>query len=75
MAVKRRTIWLTDEEWATLNKVAQDRGDTVSAVIRDFWTIAADPRPAAAAYLNPTVPYGGPTFNTQPFTPVPKKGR
>jgi len=75
VAVKRRTIWLSDEEWAILNGIAKDRGDTVSAIIRDFWTIAADPRPAAAAYKDPTVPYTGPSFNTRPFTPVPKKGK
>ena len=71
MAVKRRTIWMTDEDWAILKGVAKDRGDTVSGVIQDFWTIAADPRPAAAAYLDPTAPYDGPTFGTSRPAPKP----
>lgn len=34
MAVKRRVIWLSDEEWAILGQVAHDNGKTISEVIR-----------------------------------------
>lgn len=62
MAVKPRTVWFNDEEWAILKRVAADRGGTISSIIRDFWIIAADPRPAAAAFEDPTHPYLGPSF-------------
>jgi hypothetical protein len=64
MAVKRRIIWMSDEEWALLTQTAKDRGETISGVIRDFWKVAANPAERATAYER---------FHTQPFTgPIPK---
>lgn len=60
MAVKRRVIWMTDDEWAILTKYAADNGETISGVIRGFWRLAAE-RPI------------GPSFNSKPFRPVPKR--
>ena len=40
MAVKRRVIWMSDEEWASLQGIAKDRGETISGVIRQFWEAA-----------------------------------
>lgn len=47
MAVKRRIVWFSDEDWATLQEVAKDRHATISSVLRDFWTVAAT-RPTQA---------------------------
>jgi len=41
MAVARRVIWMTDEEWLLLKQIAKDRDDTISGVLRDFWTTAS----------------------------------
>lgn len=35
MAVKRRTIWMTDEEWARMGALAELRHATISQMIRD----------------------------------------
>ena len=62
MAVKPRTVWFSDEEWALLKTHAKETGETVSGVIRGWWTAAARPKDATAD-----------RFNTRPFTPVPKR--
>lgn len=46
MPVKRRTIWLSDEEWALLGAHAREHKLSVSSVIRDMWQLAADKEPA-----------------------------
>ena len=51
MAVKRRVIWLDDESWNLLQQIAKDRGDTVSGVIRNFWSVAADPIHGATSLI------------------------
>lgn len=35
MAVKRRTVWFSDEEWLILNARAKERDTSISAYIRD----------------------------------------
>jgi hypothetical protein len=71
MAVKRRVIWMTDEEWTALGMVAQDQGVTISGVIRQFWKLSLEieEKLQAEMGLAPDVV----RFNIQPFTgPIPK---
>jgi hypothetical protein len=80
MAVKRRIIWMSDEEWAMLKQIGEDRGQTVSGVIRNFREVASNP-----AKYEPLFPIMGldasdariaaAGFNTRPFRPSPKKGK
>jgi hypothetical protein len=81
VAVKRRVIWMSDEEWATIGQVAKMRGETISGVLRDFLVLsrlasdeeANPPRTVSveeARAVGSTI--GGPSFSTRPFTPVPK---
>lgn len=59
MAVKRRTVWLSDDEWATLTQAAKANGHNVSEEIRSIWHYADQ---AAIS----------PTRATLEFRPVPK---
>lgn len=46
MAVKRRTVWFSDEEWALLMAHAREHGQNVSRTIIDMWEIASATSPA-----------------------------
>lgn len=35
MAVQRRVVWFSDEEWIKLGEMAQTEGKTISAFMRD----------------------------------------
>lgn len=70
MAVKRRTIWMSGEEWSGLQAIAKDRGDTVSGVIRDFWRVASEQRLPEPPYIPPDQPVSD--FR---FRPAPKPGK
>lgn len=45
MAVKRRIVWLSDEEWAALGSIAQANKSTVSAMIRSMIESPTERRP------------------------------
>ena len=42
MTVKRRTIWLSDEEWEVLGQAAKKNGWNISQEIRNLWQYADD---------------------------------
>ena len=69
MAVKRRIIWMSDAEWAQLGQIAKERGDTISAVIRDFWQVASKPIAPNLGW-DPLA-----DLPARPFTPAPKPGK
>ncbi len=46
MAVKRRTVWFSDEEWALLLAHGQEHGQNVSRTIIDMWELAHASSPA-----------------------------
>ncbi len=84
MTVKRRLIWMTDEQWAEIQRWADSQGLTTSAYIRAATLALVDRHPAPDAIdhairtvermetlgRGTIVEDGG--FNTRPFTPVPK---
>jgi hypothetical protein len=78
---KRRVIYMSDEEWAALGMVAQDQGETISGVIRQFRKLAEEMEEKLRAELGVSPDVKGEfdttpavRFNTQPFTgPIPKK--
>lgn len=82
MAVKRRTVWLSDEEWALLQAQARERHTTASQIIRDMWVLAADAPPEdpvqQAAFNERVVERATKTLGRNPykeFRPVPKLGK
>jgi hypothetical protein len=84
MAVKRRVIWATDEEWDRLKLAAEARGVTISMYLRAIamsdeyiavqHTIDAIKDKDLSVILEPSpVTVGYDRFNSQPFTgPIPK---
>lgn len=71
MAVKRRTIWVSDEDWEEITTWAKIAGETPSVFLREAVrqgdvTIAERLPPITAEAR----------FNSRPFSPAPKtKGR
>jgi hypothetical protein len=72
MAVKRRTIWLSDEEWADIESLAKKDGLTVSrAIARQFDELLCEeyvPRIETAPFVELTP-------DVIQFRPVPKPGK
>lgn len=70
---KRRTIWMSDEDWATLNGLAKERNTNVSEVIRSFWGSAH--RESVESGYRPGDSLGQPSQPPRPyreFRPAPK---
>jgi hypothetical protein len=73
--MKRRVIYMSDEDWAETIRQAKQRETSASAWLR---SLVVGGRILPQAFVdemeriaaNPT-----PGFNTRPFTPVPKKGK
>lgn len=42
MAVKRRVIWMDDDEWFLIREMAADSDQSVSALIRSMWNEGGD---------------------------------
>lgn len=79
MAVKRRTIWLNDERWDTLQTEAAARGLSPSALIADWlrnlWDYEKAPRKSVPATHNVGRVEAISTESTfTAFRPVPKPG-
>ena len=73
MAVKRRVIWMGDEDWAGLTGYAEAQGDTVSGLVRRMFH-----QTRGILSGSPAAPFGNAVadrFNSRPFTPAPKKGK
>ena len=65
MTQKRRVIYMTDQEWADLGRLAKSRGMTSSALIREVVRVGAEPQMVVSP---------APSFAQ--FRPVPKiKGK
>ena len=91
MAVKRRVIWMSDENWAELNRVVErlqtrtkmmglTQRITPSLVILDcldrgHFRAEREARAAQREWPEDPPPIFEPGFNSRPFTPVPKKGK
>lgn len=82
MAVKRRIIWMSDEQWTRLKEIAGPQ--TVSDLIRgQFFTPRVET--SAVQTARTIIERSGDTenairglgyaFNSRPFTPAPKKGK
>jgi hypothetical protein len=57
---KRRVLWLRDETWASLQRLAKSEGTNPSQIVANFAETMGAPNDH---------------FNTRPFTPVPKPGK
>lgn len=67
MAVKRRVVWMDDEDWETLGRLAAEtQARSISAMIRDM----AHLQRVAETTLPPVAVD---RFNSRPFRPVPKR--
>jgi hypothetical protein len=69
--MKRRVIYLTDEQWADLQAQARGERTTISNLIRHGMALVPNPQHAEDS----PVEFHARRFNSRPFTPVPKKAR
>ena len=73
MAVKRRTIWMSDEHWGELHRV-------VERIQAETKTMGLTQRITPSLVILDCLDRGHfrgdpESFNSVPFTPVPKKGK
>ena len=78
MAVKRRTVWFSDEEWALLTAHAHEHGQNVSRVIIDMWELAHAASPADSEVEERITATATRRLGHDPyseFRPAPKPGK
>jgi hypothetical protein len=69
--MKRRVIYLSDEDWAKVQEEGRRREGTISSVIRALIVEDEVRREAYSAKHSGPITIA-PDFNRRPFTPVPK---